>query len=83
MIISQCFPCMFLRPHFLRIFEDFVAFLVSKGSQRVPLGAPRDHNFRKNQALVPKGSPGGFQGAKSEHFGRHLGVFWDSCLMYF
>ena len=86
-IISWCFSYTCFRRYFLRIFVDFVPFGVPLGSQRVPLGAPRDHNFKqklsKSRALVPRGSPGGFQGAKSEHFGRHLGVFWDSFLRYF
>ena len=77
MIISRLFSRIVFRHHFLRIFRDFVPLLVFKGPQRVSLGVPQDHNFQpKSRPLVPRGSPGGVRGAKSEHFGGHLGVFW-------
>ena len=51
-----------------------------KGS---PWGHPEITIRGKNRTLVPRGSPGAFQGAKSEHFGGHLVVFGESFLMYF
>ena len=64
---------------FLLILCHFWCPWAPKGS---PWGYPEITIFSQNRALVPRGSPGGFQGAKSEHFGGHLGVLWDSCLMY-
>ena len=82
MIISRCFSCLVFRRHFLCVFVNIVSLWGSKGSQRV-WGTPRSHFWAKSRASVHIGSRGGFQGAQSDDFGGHLGVFGESFLMCF
>ena len=65
----------------------FLGFYVLFGVQGLPKGLPegtlRSRKIEQKSSFGSQRVTRGFRGAKSDHFGGHLGVFWESFLMYF